>query len=175
MLTKTKDVKAKDRLWGTFDISLALQHATFCELELLGLIHKEKLDNSIKVAIVRNSFDRAVSSYLHMGKGETFLEFVKTYFYSENRDHNDLAHKRTQLDFIRNKKGDIILDYIIRFEYLEKDYEAFKLKYKIDAAKMPHIGKQRIKKNYKEYYCEESLKVVSDIFKEDIEYFNFTF
>jgi hypothetical protein len=173
ILGKTRDKNSLPRLWGTFDISIALQHLTYTEIELLGLLSQKTINDSIKVAIVRNSYDRAVSSYLHMGGDLSFKDFVKSYYDSEGRDHNDLAHKRTQLDYLRNKKGEIIVDNILRFEHLNDDFELFKEKYSLIADAMPHIGQQRDKKRYQDFYCEESYETVTRVFKEDIEYFNF--
>ncbi|MBU2927583.1 sulfotransferase family 2 domain-containing protein [Winogradskyella psychrotolerans] len=173
MLTQTRDKNSLSRLWGTFDISIALQHLTYTEIELLGLLGQNTMENAIKVAIVRNSYDRAVSSYLHMGGDLSFKDFVKTYYTTEGRDHNDLAHKRTQLDYLRNKKGEIVVDNILRFENLNEDFKRFKDKYNLKVDEMPHIGKQRDKKKYQEFYCDESFAIVSEVFKEDIEYFNF--
>ena len=105
-LILTRDKKSKLRLWGVLDISLTSQHLTYAEIELLDLLDRTILDESIKVAIVRNPYDRAVSSYNHMNqnhKYKNFLDFAKNYYLETSKRHNDLAHKRSQIDFLRTK------------------------------------------------------------------------
>lgn len=176
ILKNSKDVKALPRVWGVHDMTLALQHLTYAEIELLDLLDREILKNTINVAIVRNPYDRAVSSFHHMGGGyKNFLDFLENYFASPNRDHNALAHKRPQIDFLRNKKGEIVVNEFIKFENLNDDFEAFKLKYGIHALEIPHLGKQSREKSFKDYYCQESINIVESIFKDDIDFFDYKF
>lgn len=176
MLILTRDKKSLPRLWGTYDTTLALQHLTFNEIQMLSLLDKHKLNNSIKVAIVRNTYDRVVSSFHHMRlNNETFENFVERYYSSDNLDHNDLAHKRTQLSYLTDFKGNIVVDNIIRFEFLKSDFNNFINKYKIESNYLPHLGKQRNNVSYKEFYNEKTLNLVNKIFKDDIEYFKFKF
>lgn len=175
-LKLTSDHKAFPRLWGVGDVSLTLQHLTYAEIELLQLIDKKIIDSSIKVAIVRNPFDRCVSSYKHMGgENQSFKDFLMTYYSSPNRNHNDLAHKRPQIDYLRDKSGKIVIDNIIYFENLNNEFLQFKNKYNIKALDLPHIGKQKRKLSYQKYYCDESKEIVETLFKEDIDQFNYTF
>lgn len=176
VLKKTLDVKAKPRLWGVYDMTIALQHLTYAEIELLNLLDKKFLDSAIKVAIIRNPYDRAVSSYHHMGKDfPSFLNFLQNYFLAKNRDHNALAHKRSQIDYLRNIKGKIVVDNILKFENLNKDFEKFKLKYGFNFCDMPHFGRQKRDKTYKKYYCNKSKELVESIFEEDIKAFEYEF
>ena len=176
LLSRTADKKALQRLWGTYDISLSLQHVTYAEIELLGLLDTFKLKKAIKVAIIRNPYDRAVSLYHHhKEKSETFLEFLNRFFTPDSKNHNFLAHKRNQLDFIRDKKGNIILDFVIRFENLNQDFKDFSEYYELNLSELPHIGKNKGRKTYQEYYCKVSKEIVANLFSDDISYFDYTF
>ncbi|AUS05843.1 sulfotransferase family 2 domain-containing protein [Pseudotamlana carrageenivorans] len=168
ILKKTLDKKALPRLWGVHDITLAMQHLTYAEIELLNLIDTETLNNSIKVAIVRNPYDRAVSSYHHMGQGyNSFLDFLQNYYAAPSRDHNALAHKRPQIDFLRDKEGNIVVENLIRFENLQEDFKTFKKNYNIKTAEIPHIGQQRKESSYINFYNSETKKLVEEIFNSD--------
>lgn len=172
ILKKTKDKKALDRLWGINDYTFALQHLTYTEIELLNLLDKKTLDNAIKVAIVRNPYERALSSFFHMGENyDNFKDFLNKHYNSPNRDHNALAHKRQQIDYLRDKKGDIAVDNILRLEHLNEDFERFKNKYKINSNKIPHIGKQKDDNVIEKYYDSESKKLVKILFKDDFDFF----
>lgn len=176
ILNKTRDRKAFHRIWGIWDMTLTLQHLTYTEIELLDILDQKTLNNSIKVAIVRNPFDRAVSSYKHMGKEYgSFKDFIEIYYAEQAINHNDLAHKRPQIDFIRSKDGGIAVDNIIRYESLEKDYSAFLAKHNISTGTIPHIGKQKKDGDYKKYYSSETKEKVGQIFYSDLEHLNYSF
>jgi hypothetical protein len=141
------------------------------------LANKNYTKTFYKFCVVRNPYDRAVSSFNHIYKNKynTFLDFVKNFYYEPHIRHNDLAHKRAQIDFLRDKKGNLVVDNIIKFENLNSDFDLFKLKYNIECKDIPHIGKQTRTKKYNEIYCNESKRLISEYFKEDIEIFNYKF
>jgi len=175
-LNLTKDRKSMERVWGVCDISLTLQHLTYSEIELLNILSKSELDNAIKVAIVRNPYDRAVSSYKHMGSSfSDFEDFLNNYYKSKNRNHNDLAHKRQQVDFLRDKKGNVVIDNIIRFESLESEMEDFLINNGVQIKSVPHIGKQHRNEDYRSYYNPNTRKIVEELFNDDITHLNYFF
>ena len=175
-LNLTRDHKSLERLWGVHDISLALQHLTYAEIELLNLLQENILKNSIKVTIVRNPFDRVVSSFKHSGSSYiNFLDFIEKYYYGDNKNHGILSHKRPQIDFIRDKKGTIVVDNLIRFENIGEDFKFFTKQFKIKSNSLGHIGKSKNNVSYKTYYCEKSYEIVLKLFKEDINYFGYKF
>ena len=103
-------------------------------------------------------------------KDLSFLDFVKDFYSSKGKRHNDIAHRRTQVDFLRNKKGDLVIENIIRLESIEADYNTFILKNKIVAQPLPHIGKLRSNlDSNKDIYCKASRKIINQYFKEDFD------
>ncbi len=176
ILKVTRDKKAMPRLWGMGDISLTLQHVTYTEIELLNLLPQTKLDSAIKVAVVRNPYDRAVSTYKHMGEGYAdFKDFVSNYYNSPSKRHNELAFKRTQLDYLRDSKGRVVVDNIIRLENFQADFDAFTAQHGLSHKPLQHIGKQKGKSSYRDYFCTETKRMVENLFGEDIQYFNYNF
>ena len=72
-----------------------------------------------------------------------------------------------------NIRGDISVDYLLRFESLDQDFNYLCDKLKIDA-KLPKINSSS-HDYYKTYYNEETKKIVRNLFKKDIELFNYEF
>lgn len=136
---------------------------------------KGKWENYFKFAFVRNPFDIAVSRY-HWdvkGKGnqltskEGFKEWVKTY--------NKTSWQDEQWRYICIE-GENELDFIGRYENLTQDYNLICDKIGI---KPPELGFQksgfRDKTHYSGYYDEESVEIVSQYFKKDLELFGYGF
>lgn len=135
----------------------------------------DKWENYFKFAFVRNPFDIAVSRY-HWdvkGKGnqltskEGFKEWVKTY--------NKTSWQDEQWRYICIE-GENELDFIGRYENLTQDYNLICDKIGISP---PKLGFQksgfRDKTHYSEYYDEESIEIVKQYFKKDLELFGYNF
>ena len=78
-----------------------------------------------------------------------------------------------QKNWITNKNGDIIIDYVGRYETINESFEHIKKELSINGD-LPHIRKS-IHKNYKEYYTNELIELVRNKLKEDIEFFDYKF
>jgi hypothetical protein len=147
---------------------------------------KEKLENELfnsyyKFSFVRNPFDFLVSLYFYinpskrhrirsMDKNMEFKEFVKW--------HISVNHP-CQVDFITDPNdGKMLVDYIGRFETLEKDIAIIREKLKIRTGgrikhKNPSI--HRTSKDYKVYYDEESRKLVENHYQRDLYLLGYSF
>jgi hypothetical protein len=75
-----------------------------------------------------------------------------------------------QLDWIRNEQGVVVCD-CLRFEFLSADIN----KYFAQSMEMPHRNPTRQKYDYRHMYTDDLAEIVSDVFREDIEYFAFDF
>lgn len=175
----SRDKKSMPRLWGIHDMSFNLSHLTYQEIQLLNLMSTKKLEDIVKFTVVRNPYDRVVSSYKYLKQtgrinSKTLKEFIEDYYVSDDLNHNDRAHKRMQLDYLKDVNGNIVINEILRFENLAEDFNAFIRKYKIDTTPLSHFGKSN-RKNYRNYYDAETQIIVSDFFREDINYFGYTF
>ena len=87
-----------------------------------------------------------------------------------------------QYKFVLDKKGNILVDFIGRFENFENDV-CYVLRIlnnqtsstdKIHFETMPHLN-QSSRTHYYEYYDSESKEIVEHLYKKDIELFNYTF
>lgn len=173
-------------LYGMLD-SRSLQHLTIQEIKKI-----KELEFQIyqKIAFVRNPFDRIISEYFwrieNFGKKiimfKDFLveeviprkngipKVIKNFYHNENIVELLDNHYVDQHKFITDNNGNIIVDFIGRFENLNDDFKkAFGLdliNYKVHSTKH---------NDYKEYYDSETKSLVKECYKKDLELFKYEF
>jgi len=146
--------------------------------------------NYYKFTFVRNPWDKLFSCYRFMKKGgttpyhlnwkrnvldefEDFNAFVKGWIKINNI--YSFSHFLPQYWFICLSGIKLKMDFIGRFENLNEDFLIIKEKLKINNELM-HLNKSdSVKKIYTDFYNQESIDIVSNIYKEDIELFNYDF
>lgn len=140
---------------------------------------KNRVDFSqyFKFSFIRNPWDITISKYLtpyykkinYLG-GKDLLYFLKNY-YSAPHEAGDSFH-----DYFNPQQ----MDFIGRFEDREKDLDYISNKIKVDldpsfSVKNKEIQKRKSEKHYTEYYNDETIQLVADKYKKDIEYFGYEF
>ncbi|MBX2849572.1 MAG: sulfotransferase family protein [Acidiferrobacterales bacterium] len=131
-----------------------------------------------KFAVVRNPWDRLVSSY-HSDYGlkkernpnRKYQQPVSFYDYLCKQRQR----KNFQLERIVNLEGDIDLDFMLRFEQLNSDIEALGNQIGVDI-ELPHRNHSLRKKNrYQDYYDQQSKEYVGKFWREEIELLGYQF
>lgn len=176
---------ARKHLIGTLDVTLASQHLTYVEMELLGLLPTE--GDLRPFAVVRNPYDRILSSVMHFSGPEwpheedekarkhAFAAQLERWLDRPIRDHNERAHRRTQLAYLRDQTGAQIVETVIRFENLVEDFASLMQSYGLGDIALPFRGNAGRSRDYKDYYDAASRKRVEDAFGEDIDAFEYSF
>lgn len=145
-----------------------------------GVWNKSCLTKDIYL-IVRNPFDKMVSNYFYSNKGKKIwgveLDFESFVFNVRDKEQpvNWEIHTNTpSLNFVTD--NDNIIDHkIIKFEQISKDFNALTSKYNLTAS-LPHLNKSRKDTGkYREYYNLITRNLVEDMFKDDLNYFNYEF
>jgi hypothetical protein len=76
-----------------------------------------------------------------------------------------------QLDYIAD--NDIVLaDRILKFENLNSDFDKFAQEIGFEKSVLPHVNKS-VKKNKKNFYSEETKRIIVERFEKDYEYFGY--
>lgn len=138
---------------------------------------QEIWDNYFKFGIVRNPWDWQVSLYHYI------LERKKHWAHEEVKkcsDFNDyiesgkfkIGHP-SQNHFFTNENGDLMVDYIAKFETLEDDFKTICNRIGI-INELPHLNKSQ-RDDYRKYYNAKTKQLVEEYFKKDIELFNYSF
>lgn len=134
-----------------------------------------------KFAFVRNPYDLLASKYFfiqqstihkdHIKANElSFEEYIK-YYISEKPS--------LQIDFLTDlESGEIIVDFIGRFETIGNDIEIIKRKLNLNSdKKLQHknLSKYRSGRNYKDFYSSELKELVEVYFRKDFETLGYNF
>ncbi len=132
--------------------------------------------NFFTFAFVRNPWDWQVSLYEYM-LGDTkhyqhnLVKWMNNFEEYVNWRVNQ--NKHLQKDFVTSDEGDVIVDFIGRFENVENDFkhvcEVIGIK-----EELPHLNRSR-RGNYKDYYNEKTKNLIYEYHKEDIEFFGYYF
>ena len=139
-------------------------------------------DSYFKFGCIRNPWDRKLSSYFfcktvrNIEMPDTFEEYC---MYSKRSDFPKQYSDRS-LNLISfqslSKFYHWNMDYYIRFEKLHEDIQAVcnLLGLSCDLKQLPHIKKTN-HKHYTEYYTDEMRDKIAEDYRDDIDFFNYTF
>lgn len=139
------------------------------------------LNDFFSFSFVRNPWDRCLSAYFYLLKGgsQNYSDLADKETYVSNYiDFNDfvenglLEASKTQQHFKKQSFYlDRNLDFIGRFEYINEDFNMLSLM----LGTKGKLSKENVtsKLNYKKYYNQSSLEIVSEIYKDDIDRFNY--
>jgi len=141
-------------------------------------VTKKQYSEYYKFTIVRNPWARAFSWYKFVMGNEIQK---KKYKITKNFSFKDFLRMysgrrmlRPQTCWIKSFDGSIKLDYIGRFETLVEDFQKICSAMHISHIDLPHENKAT-GNYYTEHYDEESMEIISDVYKEEIEIFNYSF
>ena len=185
MARETASRFAREHLIGTLDFALASQHLTYVEMEMLGLLPESSDFRSF--AIVRNPYDRALSSVMHFsddtwvheGDGRArkraFEKRLAEWLERPIADHNQRAHRRSQIAYLRDQSGSQAVEKILRFETIGDDFSAFMRDLGHGEVSLTVRGHAGRKRDYRDYYDAASRSLVEQAFGEDIDAFEYSF
>ncbi|MBF2073842.1 MAG: sulfotransferase family 2 domain-containing protein [Synechococcales cyanobacterium C42_A2020_086] len=140
-------------------------------------LRPEIYDNYFKFAFVRNPWDWQVSlyEYARQYKGHPQHEFTRAFpGFDEYLEWRVTQERTLQKEFVTDEQGNLIVDYIGRFEQLGEDFEKICHLIGLDVS-LPQFNKTKNRKPYTDYYNERTKNLVYDYFKEDIDYFGYQF
>jgi len=148
-------------------------------LEIRDGMKDIRIEDFFKFGFVRNPWDRVVSLYnrtegRQMRDKMTFDEFVAWIQNNSDTSIFTSRHKH-QLDWFSDENGEVLVDFIGKFEHLERDwkYVCEQLGISID---LPHIRKNaQNTQHYTEYYSDKTKAIIEQKFRLDIEYFGYSF
>lgn len=156
-----------------------LQHLTSRQIK--EEVGATVFDAYYKFTIVRNPWEKAVSQYSYMiQKRENLRRFIGMTTRTSFRKYLNLILEKEhvqwmkQVDFIYDANGQSMVDNIIRFENIDQGFHSIIKHLGIPHTSLPHINKSK-RKHYTKYYDQESIQIVADLYKEDIEAFNYNY
>lgn len=144
--------------------------------QIRNKIGYQKYDNLFKFAFVRNPWDLQVSLYKFMVQNVNHFQhdIIKTMSFNEYVDWRITQNNDLQQDFITDENGNVIVDFVGKFENLESDFEKVCQNININA-KLPHLNSSSRQGSYKDYYDDRTKDLIYDCFKADVELFDYSF
>jgi hypothetical protein len=136
----------------------------------------EAYSRLLKFAFVRNPWDRLVSRYSYLLRNENHPrhKFVKAMSGFEQYLHWEISRgKMFQHDYVCDRHGKLIVDFIGYFERLHKDFANVCARLQIRAG-LPQANASP-HRDYRTYYTPATRKLVERNFQRDIELFGYDF
>lgn len=142
------------------------------------LTHKQ-YQNYFKFTFVRNTWDRLYSYYFNVMKDDVMKMSYGIddscsfeYFLKNILDADSFG----VMAYIKDSKGNVPLDYIGSFETLQDDFNLVCEKIKIQNTALPRLLHHNVKReHYTKFYTDRTKKLVNELYKEEIDYFQFKF
>lgn len=133
--------------------------------------------------IVRNPWDKVVSHYHYRvrtnqtGLGDKTLpfgEWLQRVYVDRDPFYFDQPRMfMPQKQWLVNESGEMLVEFIGRFENLQQDFDSICQRLKVEAS-LGH-AKPSSRGSYRDYYDADSEALVREQFAEDIELFGYTF
>jgi len=167
--------------------------------ELYDIMDTDEFNSFYKFAIIRNPYDRLGSIYnyaLHVNEDrptgkKPYSMFDKKPFenfilnlskYKEICDSSNESYKGmfTSITDYLSVNGEIKINRVIPFENLNEDLKIIQKKLnltsKVDGG-LPHLNQvtKHLKGSYKKWYTPEMVRIVNDVYEDDIKNFEFKF
>ena len=143
---------------------------------------KPVLDDKIwneffKFAVVRNPWDKYISFCAFMNrKNDDFVKDPKKIVHDiiDRPKAKQRILFRPQYEFLCDEHGDIMVDYVGKFEELQKVYDHVAQEIKVETSKLEEINSS-VHEHYSIYYDDELKEKVAQFYQRDIELFNYSF
>jgi len=147
---------------------------------------KDKYKDYFMFSFVRNPWERLLSLHTFGVKGgwikhknfklwllkKDWWEAEETRF---GQHEERLPHQRRPMcDWLMNEDKEIVVDFVGRFEFLQRDVDVIRKKYNITIGSIPHLNRSN-HQHYSGKYDIEMEEFVAHHHKLDLETFGYTF
>jgi hypothetical protein len=145
-------------------------------LQLRNGLPSVTFDDFFKFAFVRNPWDWQVSLFHYARSKKSHHQHRKI---NALRDFEDYIQwrvtedRKLQKDFVCDESGELLVDFVGKYENLESDFQKICNTLEIDGT-LPHLNRS-IHRDYKSYYTEKSVRLIEEHFEEDIDFFQYRF
>lgn len=184
--------KASELYWG--NINQSLLHELNIPIDVRNTVHSmtmhcsvamweeaEVYNNEKVFTIVRNPYTRLVSlfnvyqkvinRYVEFSRVPTLEDFIFHPLYRKGFSiYGFSTPERNQIDFLKNRDGNIICD---RFYKMETQQKKLQRDFRLDNIDTWRYNTHVYNKDYSTIYNDRLIEFVQTTFKQDFEYFNY--
>ena len=173
-----------------------LSHLSAAEYVQCGHVTEQVFSRFYKFSFVRNPWARLVSEYRYRNylNHKSFKDFVMNKLPSPGRD-DKYRHIMPQTEMLYDKHGSLLVDFVGKFEHLQKDFEQVCKHLGFSDSSLPHINSSDKKsrelrrkvrnflyrngenklRSYVDFYDTETREIVTGLYHADIENFDYKF
>ncbi len=150
------------------------------------MLPRALFESLFKFCFVRNPWDLQVSAFHHIqneqsglvrAQGlETFEAYLR-WSLDPRRPYNYFVNPLNQpmLDSITDLNGDVLVDFVGRFECLAEDWQGISERIGLPVRDLPRRRASKQRKPYAKYYDAQLRELVREHYARDIEAFGYTF
>jgi Sulfotransferase family len=131
-----------------------------------------------KFSFVRNTWSRLYSWYSNIMRDDIHKEVYNitdsNYSFQNFLEEKVNPNTFSQLNFLKDKKGNITMDFIGRFENLQQDFNKVCVHLGIENKTLPKLLVSG-NLHYSQFYNSGTKDLVYKLYKEEIDFFNFEY
>lgn len=145
----------------------------------------ENLDNYFSFAFIRNPYEKVLSSYFFYFK-KSKHDYFKNFFlkypdfekfvidFANSNTLNDFHFRMCSYDFVSSDSGEILVDYLGRFETLNEDFEKIQTLNGVQKNNLIKLNFHNVSlhEDWRIYYTVQMSEIIYYYFKKDFEYFD---
>ena len=161
---KVKGIQTAGRLW---------KHSTLADAE--GLITRDEMETLFTFTLVRNPWDRMVSSYAYKVHGTSEKQRSRNDSFEEFLHAEFKRKKKQQVEYLHDSDGKVDINFIGRFESLANDYQRLGEQLGIVLPALPVLNKSKGRGDYRDLYNDKTRQLVAKKYQDDIDLFEYTF
>ena len=172
-----------------------LAHLSASEYVNCGYLSEAQFSAMFKFGFVRNPWSRILSEYRYRNYFYhlSFRDFVLNKMPKPGWSDN-YRHVMPQYDMLYDESGNLLVDFVGRFENLQQDFDKVCKALSISSSSLPHRNKsnkksrdlkrslrnflymngENHKRRVRDFYDEESRNAVASYYKKDIEKFGYS-
>jgi hypothetical protein len=148
---------------------------------MLKYLSEEYMQSCFKFAFVRNPWDRLHSAFSYLKPIYTkrfggFEGFIKdACLQVDKKTYPPTGHIKPQSDYLFDKNGKMILNFIGKYESLTESFDVLKGLIGMEGT-LAHFNKSPLKtETYKDLYTPELIDLVAKSYQKEIDYLGYSF
>jgi len=154
-----------------------LQHGHLSLQQIRPYMRPQEWDNFFKFAFVRNPFDRFISYCAFrtrdQGSFDSDPQKVMRHYLFEAPPHDHLLFQ-PQHQFVTGPDGELLSDYVGRVERMQESYDDIAGRIGIPSSPLEKVNATE-RRDYREYYDQQLIDGVAQLYARDLELFGYQF